>query len=126
MDPLTLARVQAAGRLALGGALLLAPRRVGAVWLGRDGTRTAAAVMGPALGVRDVALGVGTLRALRTPAGARPWILAGLAADAVDCAATVAHRRALPAFGTLSVGLMAGGSVALAAWVQARVGAQVP
>ena len=44
---------------------------------------------------------------------ARPWLLAGVIADAADLAVTLARRDDLPAFGVVAVGAIAAGSTAL-------------
>jgi hypothetical protein len=54
------------------------------------------------MGVRDLALGVGTMHALAEGTPARNWVLAGAASDLIDAVATVLAirhiglRRALP------------------------------
>jgi hypothetical protein len=119
MDLLTLARLHALGRVALGKGLLLAPSLYGTAWLGRGAARrpgTQVALAG--LGARDVAIGYGAAWALGGGTGARPWLLAGVLADAVDLAVTIRHRDALPPAAVIGVGALAGGSAALGLWLQ--------
>lgn len=119
MDPLTLTRIQAAGRLAFGAAMIAAPRVVGGGWIGADGRRDGATVITQALGIRDAALAVGLL----TSAGgsnAKPWILAGVASDTVDLAATLRARDSLPGSAVAAVGAIASGSVALGLYLATR------
>lgn len=90
-------------RAAAGAVMLLAPtvlpRALGADAASARATSWAVQM----LGVREVALGLGAVRALRTGRGeaGRPWVAAGLLCDAVDAVAVLAavgrHRvRPLP------------------------------
>ena len=47
----------------------------------------------------------------------RPWIIAGLASDVVDFAATLEARNELPDLGRRLVPFIAGGSALLGAWL---------
>ena len=116
-----IARAHAAGRVVVGAILVAAPELVGVPWIGRDARRPASHVYSAALGVRDAALGAGVIAAAGAGAPARPWVLAGMGSDAVDLIATWRNRRALPALGVAGTVAFAGGSVALGAWLQARV-----
>ena len=71
-----------------------------------------------ALGGRDVALALGTLRALSAGHGAGPWLRAGIVADLADLVATLRARDRLPPIAVPAVAL-AGGSILLGAWLQA-------
>ncbi len=115
------ARAQAAARVAVGAVLVAAPELVGVPWIGRDARRPASHVYSAGLGVRDAALGAGVLAAASAGAPARPWVLAGMASDAVDLVATWRNRRSLPALGVVATVAFAGGSVALGAWLQGRL-----
>jgi hypothetical protein len=99
----------AAGRAALGAAVLLAPEAVTSRWLGRANAELPiVGDLARSLGVRDVGLGLAVLATLDDPV-AGPRIQAACAvADAVDAAATLAARRALPRTGVV-------GTVAVAA-----------
>lgn len=121
MTPSDVARAQAAGRVVIGAVLIAAPELVGVPWLGRDARRSASHVYSAALGVRDAALGAGVIAATGAGAGARPWLLAGMASDAVDLVATWRNRHALPALGVAATVTLAGASVAVGAWLQGRV-----
>src|SRR3954449_3046007 len=100
MDPRDVARVYGAGRVAVGAALLLAPRRLGRVWLGRPADTPAGAVAMRALGLRDAVLGAMALHPLHHPQGAPRWERHRAAVDAVHLAATAAARSALPPVGS--------------------------
>jgi len=109
MSPRTLVAGIALGRLALGAALLAAPRKVvGPGWIGADAQRPASGTLLRAVGARDVALAAGTLAALRQRSSLTPWIVGGALADGTDFAATLAAGQAIPPQGRAAVGLVAG------------------
>src|SRR2546429_9896499 len=88
------ARAVAAGRVALGLTALAWPAVPARPWVGASADDLAAQVFGPALGARDVALGLGALAALQGP-GAGPgsaaaWVAAGALSDALAGAASPA------------------------------------
>jgi hypothetical protein len=106
----------AAGRVVLGTVLLIAPERIGRSWIGPAGTERSVEVMARAVGVRDVAIGVGGAAALMSGSdAARAWMLAAAAADLGDLVATLLARDVLPAQGVAGVGALAGGSAVLCA-----------
>lgn len=102
MDHRTLVRALACGRIVIGGALTIAPGTAGAGWIGDTAYHPEVKVFTRAFGVRDLALGLGTFRALNTGEPARSWVVLGALCDAVDLAATtlavgrLGPRRALP------------------------------
>jgi hypothetical protein len=111
------------GRLAVGGAFLVAPV-VSTRVLGLD-TATAKRVsfLARMAAARDIGLGAGTLNAGATAAAA-PWLAAGAAADAVDAvviAGAMRHgaARGLPALGIV-VGAAATAVIGLAAAIGLR------
>jgi hypothetical protein len=118
MDPRTLARALAYGRIGFGVALLVAPGVIGGLWAGRDGRRPAARLLATGFGARDLALGVGTAVALSRGGDARPWMQAAVAADLGDLLATLRVRGDVPVLSAVGVSAMAGGAAALGAWVQ--------
>jgi len=108
----------ALGRVGLGTALLVAPDRVGAPWVGRDAGRAGTRVFARGLGARDVLLGLGTLAAVDTPR--EPLFLAaGVGADLADGLATWADRARLPA-AARAVAVLAGVAAAAQAVLAAR------
>jgi len=121
MDARTLAYLQSIGRIALGSGLAVAPGLVAGPWVGAVADRPGGRALASAMGARDVALGLGTLRAVAQRRGARPWVRAGMLADAADFAVTFRVRRSLPPVAAPLVCVMAGGSVLLGAWLQASV-----
>jgi hypothetical protein len=112
MDYRQLVRALAAGRVVVGGALLIAPGAAGAGWIGDAARRREVKVMARAFGIRDLALGLGTLQALDTDAPAEPWVTAGMLSDAVDFAATALALRALGVRRALPVMAVAAGAAA--------------
>ena len=121
MDPRTLARLHALGRIAIGSALTLAPERAATAWVGDLARRPGTRVLATALGARDLALGVGTAVAVSRGYGASPWLRAAVLADAADLVATLRARRHLPPVGAAGAGVLAAGSVALGLWFQSAV-----
>ena len=118
MDARSLARLQAVARAALGAGLVVAPGRLGGAWVGAPADKREGQAPVVGLGARDVAIGLGALRALGRGRGARPWVLAGMLGDAADLVATVRARDALPPLAAPAVAAMAGGSVLLGVWLQ--------
>jgi hypothetical protein len=121
MTARSLARLQAAGRLVLGGGMTLAPALVAGGWVGGVADRRDGQVLSVGLGARDVAIAVGTLNALRARRGAGVWLRAGIAADAADFVATLRARDDLPPFAGPVVAAIAGGSVLLGAYLQSAL-----
>jgi uncharacterized membrane protein len=86
----------------VGVALVAIPGTSAGTWIGPVAKDPAVKVMVRAMGARDLAIGLGTLHALREGTAARTWSLAGAASDLVDAAATILAirrlglRRALP------------------------------
>ena len=119
MSPRTLARIQALGRLAIGGGLVVAPSVVAGGWVGGVADKRDGQALAIGLGGRDVAIALGTLRALRAGHGAGPWLRAGIVADAADLAGTLRARDQLPPLALPAVAAIAGGSILLGAWLQA-------
>jgi len=121
VDPHTVARLQALGRVAFGAALAVAPGRVAARWVGPAARRPTTMVLITAMGTRDLAIGLGTVRALHEGFGARPWLWAGAAADLADLIATLRAARALPRRAVVGVTALAAGSALLGLWAQRAV-----
>ena len=97
-------------------ALMAAPARFAAGWIGEVADRPGAQVPLASLGARDVAIGLGGAWALGND-DARPWLLAGALADAADLAATIRHRDRLPLTGVIAVSALAGGATVVGAWL---------
>jgi hypothetical protein len=123
----------AAARTAMGVTALAAPSLIWRPWVG-DAGGVPARVLGRALGGRELALGLGTLAALRavppasaateTSAGAAAktagaWVGFAAVADSLDLVTTAAAWDELPAVGRWVIAATAGGAAvvgAVAAW----------
>jgi hypothetical protein len=125
-DGLALAagRAIAAGRIATGLGLMLAPRPIAKAWIGDLGPGAEAVTR--ALGARDLVMGAITLHTIDHPQVGPRWVATCALTDLVDGAATWAARGALPRVGALGVPVAAvGASVAgLAASVLLRARAK--
>lgn len=123
MHPATIARAAAAGRAAIGIALLAAPGPAGKRWLGDVSERPGGQVAISGLGGRDLALGLGAFWALsgrrRTP---RPWLIASAGADTADLLSILRSREGLSTAAVIGTVAIAGGSAALHAWLQSELG----
>jgi hypothetical protein len=119
MDHRSLARMSAAGRVAIGAALLVAPQLVTRGWIGPPGGAPGAKLLARGLGTRDLVLGLGVIGALdRGDPRAPDWVRAGAVADVGDAVATVLAFRHLPPLSRYGVLLLAGGA-AVAGFVAA-------
>lgn len=96
-DPVTVGRLLGAGRAAIGVAVLAAPRAVVRRGLSTGGPSVEAVVAVRLAGGRDLALGLGTLRACGGPAASlNGWLTAGALVDAVDTAVHATGRGLRP------------------------------
>ena len=95
--PRHLARLVALGRVGIGGTALVAPTAMTRPWIGDAAATPEARLLARAMGGRDLALGLGTLRSLGLDdVEARPWVALAGVADAVDAVVTVLAFRRLP------------------------------
>jgi hypothetical protein len=123
MDSVSIARAAAAGRIAIGAALVAAPGPAAKRWLGDVSERPEAQVAIAGLGARDLALGLGTLWSLGgAKRGARGWLIGSGAADTADLLAVMRGRSGLSTASVLATAAIAGGSAALHAWLQSELG----
>ncbi len=119
MDHRSVARITAAGRVAIGAALLVAPQAVTKGWVGAPGTEPGGRLLGRSIGVRDLALGLGVIGALeRGDPRARDWVRAAAVADVGDAVATALAYRHLPRRSRFAILVLAGGA-AVAGFVAA-------
>jgi hypothetical protein len=92
-----LALLVASGRVAIGLGALAAPTLMARPWVGPPAGTPAARLLARTMGGRDLALGVGALRALAdSDRDARRWVALGGTADAVDALATLIAFAHLP------------------------------
>ncbi|MEA2506096.1 MAG: hypothetical protein QOH48_714 [Actinomycetota bacterium] len=116
MDELTdeeIARLFGWTRVSFGVMAFVAPRWAAKLWTGEDITGTTAIMGLRSLGVRDAALGLGLLIALRRESPVRGWLEAGALSDAGDALNTLMSSRGLPKSRSLLGFVMAGGGVML-------------
>jgi hypothetical protein len=80
-------------RAGVGITLIVAPRAT-AKLLRADSSSAGFALLIRTVGIRDLVLGIGTIRATyASPDETRPWMLAGLASDSLDVFAGAALTR---------------------------------
>ena len=98
MDTRTLAKGLALNRIQYGLGLVLTPERNAKIWVGgRAARRGPAKLLAQALGIRDLVLGAGALRAMGDPGAARAWFAALAVADGVDVVVTARAEGIPPA-----------------------------
>src|SRR6185312_8543170 len=96
--------------MAIGAAMMVAPRLIGPMWVGDDGERPTVKLLARAVGVRDLVVGLGTAVALDRGAPVRGWLEGAAVADAVDFVATLAAGDSIPRRSRRSVLLIAAAS----------------
>jgi hypothetical protein len=111
MTPRRGAWLLAAGRAALGVAVLAAPERVTSRWLGEANAQLPVVRdLARSLGARDLALGLATLQTIDDPVvGPRVQLLCALV-DSADTLATIIARAAVPRKGVIGTVAIAGAS----------------
>ena len=118
-----LALAIAAIRVALGAVAYAAPDAVARPWVGAASEPHQVAVLGRALGGRDLALGLGALGTRRDQAALWRWVCLGVLSDSGDALATLLSFRRLPTKGRwLVLASSAGAAMAGAAAMFARHG----
>jgi hypothetical protein len=122
MNAVNVARALAVGRVAIGGALLVAPR-LASGWIGPVGERESATVLTRALGVRDMAMGLIALHTAAHPQVGPRWQRTLAGCDAVDLAGTLLARRSLPAQGVAGVAAIAGTAIVGELWAASKLAA---
>jgi hypothetical protein len=113
ISPLVGAKVLAIGRVGIGAALLLRPRRAGTAWVGRKAAKQRGTqALLRSMGARDVVIGMIALHTLDNPQVGPRWQRTCAAIDAVDAIVTVLAIGDLPLYGVVWVTALAGGSAA--------------
>jgi hypothetical protein len=83
--------------MAIGVVAVATPTLVSRPWIGDASTSTSSRMLARTMGGRDLALGIGALRALGvSDQEARPWLALGGVADLVDALATIIAFSSLP------------------------------
>jgi hypothetical protein len=106
-----------ASRVAYGVALVLAPERLAAGWIGAPAQSKAGQVPLRALGSREAAFHAAALIALARDEPLRRWLAASIAGDLTDVIATIAARREVPGPAPWLTIALGGGAAALSAVV---------
>lgn len=116
----------AAGRVALGAAVLAAPERVMTRWLGEGNAKHGGVKdLGRGLAARDIALGMAALATLDDPV-LGPRVQLGCAlADGADAVSTLLERRSLPRISALGTVLVAGGAAVAGVFFARELGREV-
>jgi len=99
MDPQLAQQVKAYafGRIGIGAVAIVAPKSALRRWLGPASTGADIRLLARSAGVRDVAIGIGTVLALNHDAPVRGWLEAAALSDAGDLvAALLGLRSGLP------------------------------
>ena len=115
MDDQQRLQVLNGGRTLFGLGMVVAPRLMLRGWVGQDAELPSVKLVARTMGIRDAAIGLGTLMALDNGDDVKRWIQFGIAADAVDCAATVVAARRLPTKTAVLVAAMAA-AAAVTGW----------
>jgi peptide-methionine (R)-S-oxide reductase len=116
LSAVTVARLFAAGRVAAGAAVLLRPEALARALRVDTSTARRTSWLARMFGIRDLALGAGTLFALTRGGQPLPWLLASAASDAVDTTALGSGLRSRQV-GTVPA-VLAGGLAAASVAVQ--------
>lgn len=126
MNGRVIAGLIGAARVGIGMALLLAPGMAGKIWLGPPAGRPATRAALRAAGGRDLAIGLGLLRALGSGHPAAGWLGAAAVADSTDGLATLLGYRHLPQNRRMAVTLVAlgtaGAEILLAGGIDSSTG----
>ncbi|MBD0282825.1 MAG: hypothetical protein ICV69_11635 [Thermoleophilaceae bacterium] len=110
MKPQELALMFARNRIAFGIGFVLLPGSMGRLWIGDDAKRPTVKLLTRALGVRDLAIGLGTAIALDRGTPVRGWLEAAALSDAIDLVATLLASGSIPDSSRNVVAAIAGGS----------------
>ncbi len=114
-------RVLGIARAIIGGAMVLAPATSMRFWIREERKSFGTRLVTRAFGMREIAIGVGTVLAVDHDAPVRGWLEAGVLIDSSDALATLLSYRKLPRVGRTLV--LAG--AATAAVMGARLARQL-
>src|SRR5688572_19290018 len=117
MNPVLVTRLFALGRVAIGASMVAAPEQAGATWVGKLSERPSAQLLTSAVGVRDIALGLGAIATASKGDAARPWVLGAALGDIVDLVATLRAKDDIPDQSVIGVALLASGSALTGLWL---------
>ena len=115
--PKALAYTLAVGRTTVGVTGILAPRFLMRFWAGPDPAARRSRSSGLAIGVRDLAVGVGTLGALRRGEIRSTWSQLAALSDTVDSVGTLLFFRYTPWPRRLFIVVTVGASAGIGWWL---------
>jgi hypothetical protein len=113
VDHRQVVRILSVMRVVIGALLIVAPGAAGRRWIGEPARDPRVKVAIRGLGARDLALGLGTLRALDRGEPARGWVQLAAVGDATDAVSGVLGVRRLGVARTLATVASAGAAAAL-------------
>jgi len=108
-------------RVVIGAVLLVAPGAAGRRWIGEPASDPRVKVALRGLGARDLALGLGALRALDRGEPARGWVQLAAVGDATDAVSSIVGARRLGLARAVATLVTAGGAAALGLTAADRV-----
>jgi len=118
----TLTTAFALSRLLFGVGLIVAPDKLSARWIGKDGQRGPVKVILRGLGARDIALSAGALASLGDADQLAAWLAGAIIGDLADVAAIfVPSASQLPPNARLGTVALGGGAAAAGAALLAQV-----
>jgi hypothetical protein len=122
MRPAAVAKAVSAGRLAFGVAMMAAPSKVMAGWVGgKESERPAMDLVTRSFGAREIMLGFLGVHVADQPGVGRRAIGSMALLDLTDLTATVLHRRSLPRSALPIMVGVAGGAVVLQLWASGEL-----
>ena len=122
-----LAQLVAWGRVGIGVSAIAAPTLMARPWIGDPARSSGSRLLARTMGGRDLALGIGALRALAlSDQEARPWVALGGMADAVDALATVLAFGSLPRYGRWGILAVTVGAAVVSTRVAVALDAPLP
>jgi hypothetical protein len=104
-----------AARAGFGLALLGPPSWAAESWIGRDAARRPVGVAMRGLAIRDLAVALGAIDALRRDGAVAPWLVAAAACDVADIAISLAAGDSLPKRARWGTPVLAGASAVVGA-----------
>jgi hypothetical protein len=110
-------------RTAYGAGLIAAPERITRGWLGPEAATPPVQVPLRGLGAREAILHGAALTAAFADRPLRPWLVASIAGDLTDIAATAIGRHQLPSAAARKTLVVAGGSAIASAALAAALDA---
>jgi hypothetical protein len=95
LEDVEAARILGAIRVGVGAAMFLAPNKVAKSWTGDDSVSLPSTLALRGMAVRDMAIGIGLVKAVELGTSTRGWLEAGALSDAGDALATLMSWREL-------------------------------